>query len=361
MESKLEKHIKQHLKGQKSHAVNHADNSNHIADRSTSFDQFQKNFRIEVNRLTAEDMEFDLIGCDASLANAFRRILISEVPTMAIDKVFIANNTSVIPDEVLSHRLGLIPIQVDPRLFDFLSENSPSNEKNTIVFKLHVKCTKEYLTRGQGSSQQSSSLRVTVKSDQLEWLPNGSEFMQFHYLPTARSTSKQQTCTAFTCDQSSLPDFPNSNAQLVVPGIIIAKLGLGEEIELEAHAVKGIGKTHAKWSPVATAWYRSLPEIVLLKPFEDEEAEELVRRCPNNIFDIVETKKGKKRAVVARPRNCTIHASDLGDSIALRSVKDHFIFTIETVGQYPPEELFKEAVKILEKKCDSIITGTASH
>lgn len=34
-----------------------------------------------------------------------------------------------------------------------------------------------------------------------------------------------------------------------------------QEIELEAHAVKGVGKTHAKWSPVATAWYRMLPEV----------------------------------------------------------------------------------------------------
>lgn len=35
-------------------------------------------------------------------------------------------------------------------------------------------------------------------------------------------------------------------------------------IQLEAHAIKGIGKEHAKWSPVATAWYKLLPEVVLL-------------------------------------------------------------------------------------------------
>ena len=42
------------------------------------------------------------------------------LPTMAIEKVLIANNTSVIQDEVLAHRLGLIPISVDPRLFDYV-------------------------------------------------------------------------------------------------------------------------------------------------------------------------------------------------------------------------------------------------
>ena len=42
------------------------------------------------------EMEFDLIGIDPSLANSLRRIMISDVPSMAIEKVFIYNNTSII-------------------------------------------------------------------------------------------------------------------------------------------------------------------------------------------------------------------------------------------------------------------------
>lgn len=38
---------------------------------------------------------------------------------MAIEKVFIYNNTSIVQDEVLAHRLGLIPIKADPRLFEY--------------------------------------------------------------------------------------------------------------------------------------------------------------------------------------------------------------------------------------------------
>ena len=41
---------------------------------------------------------------------------------MAIEKVFVYNNTSIIPDEVLAHRLGLIPIRADPRLFEYRQE-----------------------------------------------------------------------------------------------------------------------------------------------------------------------------------------------------------------------------------------------
>ena len=41
---------------------------------------------------------------------------------MAIEKVFIYNNTSIIQDEVLAHRLGLIPIKADPRMFEYRQE-----------------------------------------------------------------------------------------------------------------------------------------------------------------------------------------------------------------------------------------------
>lgn len=65
------------------------------------------------------DLEFDLIGVDAAIANTIRRILIAEVPSMAIESVWIFENNSIFPDEMLAHRLGLVPIRVDPRHFVF--------------------------------------------------------------------------------------------------------------------------------------------------------------------------------------------------------------------------------------------------
>lgn len=65
-------------------------------DNSWSFREFVDNMQIKVNRLTKESMEFELIGVDPAIANALRRILIAEVPTIAIEHVFIINNTSVI-------------------------------------------------------------------------------------------------------------------------------------------------------------------------------------------------------------------------------------------------------------------------
>lgn len=80
---------------------------------------------MEIQHSDELEMEFDLVGVDASIANAFRRILIAEVPTMAIETVFVFNNTSVIQDEVLAHRLGLIPIKADPERFGWQNSMIP--------------------------------------------------------------------------------------------------------------------------------------------------------------------------------------------------------------------------------------------
>ena len=79
---------------------------------------FINNCDIEVLKLDEEEIVFDLVGVEPPLANALRRILIAEIPTMAIEKVNMWQNTSIIPDENLAHRMGLIPIKADPRLFE---------------------------------------------------------------------------------------------------------------------------------------------------------------------------------------------------------------------------------------------------
>jgi DNA-directed RNA polymerase alpha subunit len=66
---------------------------------------------VQILQISEEDMVFDMTGIDVSLANAFRRILLSEVPTMAIEKVFVHNNTGVLRDELVAQRLGMIPIK----------------------------------------------------------------------------------------------------------------------------------------------------------------------------------------------------------------------------------------------------------
>ena len=117
----------------------------------------RQNLQVKVHRLSQRSIEFDIVGVDASIANAFRRILIAEawmkripyprygssssshqVPTIAIENVYVWNNTSIIQDEVFAHRLGLVPLNIDPALIDFRTAsglNSAPNDRNTLVFK----------------------------------------------------------------------------------------------------------------------------------------------------------------------------------------------------------------------------------
>lgn len=81
---------------------------------------FKSHFKIDVISESDEELVFDMVGVDAAFANALRRILLAEVPSVAIEHVYIANNTSIVQDEILSHRLGLVPLNVDPRLIETL-------------------------------------------------------------------------------------------------------------------------------------------------------------------------------------------------------------------------------------------------
>eukprot|EP00824_Muranothrix_gubernata_P022841 TRINITY_DN5746_c0_g1_i1.p1 TRINITY_DN5746_c0_g1~~TRINITY_DN5746_c0_g1_i1.p1 ORF type:complete len:318 (+),score=73.07 TRINITY_DN5746_c0_g1_i1:117-956(+) len=230
-------------------------------DSSFSMEKFRNNFRIHVISSTEEELVFDMIGVDAPIANAFRRILIAEAPTMAIEKVFITNNTSILQDEVLAHRLGLIPLRVDPRKFDLREEGDEPTDRNTLIFKLHVQCERNPNGEESGTKPYSND---DVLSQHLLWEPQGNQ------------------AEVLALD----PPEP------VHPDILIAKLRPGQEIDVECHCEKGIGKTHAKWSPVATAAYRLLPAIDIVEEVVGDEARELVAKCPMKVFDIEDIGEG---------------------------------------------------------------------
>ena len=76
--------------------------------------------QISVKYLDAEKIEFVLSNVELSIANSLRRIMIAEVPTLAIELVEFHKNSSVLHDEFIAHRLGLVPLNsVDEEQFSF--------------------------------------------------------------------------------------------------------------------------------------------------------------------------------------------------------------------------------------------------
>ena len=123
--------------------------------------------------------------------------------------------------------------------------------------------------------------------------------------------------------------FSDNPIKPVDDDILIAKLAVGQELDLQMHCVKGIGRDHAKFSPVSTASYRLLPEIKLLEEVVDEDAELLQKCFSNGVIDIVES-KGKRKAKVVDSRldsgsRNVFRYPLLKDKVKMSLIKDHFI------------------------------------
>lgn len=268
------------------------------------------------------ELEFDLMHCYPSFANAFRRLIISEVPSLAVEKVQIFNNTSIMQDEVLAHRLGLIPLKADPRLFEYKFDGDDETQDNSLEFELKIKCTKAK------DVSNFDARNDKVFSEQIKWLPRGN--------------------------QANI--YKDDDVGPIDKDILINKMRPGHEMDLKLIAVKGIGKDHAKFSPVATAFYRLLPDIKLTRRVIGDDAKRLQSCFSPNVIGIDE----KERAYVKNARydmcsrNIYRH-EDLVDAVEMSRIRDHFIFTIESVGAMKPEDIFVEAVKILKEKCQKLL------
>jgi DNA-directed RNA polymerase subunit D len=69
--------------------------------------------KLKVSKKKDERVEFNITGIKENIANALRRVVISDVPVLAIESVTFSQNSSVMDDEVLAHRLGLIPLKTE--------------------------------------------------------------------------------------------------------------------------------------------------------------------------------------------------------------------------------------------------------
>jgi len=302
------------------------------------------NIRFEVVSITDFELEFDLINVEAPFANALRRILLAEVPSMAIEKVFLFQNTSLIQDEVLADRLGLIPIKADPR--EFVERNLAleppdqiveGREDNTLQFELKVKCTRNpQIAKESTTDPDDLFLNHKVFSKDLKWIPFGEQAVRFHHDPP----------------------------RPVHPDILLAKLRPGQEIELQCRVIKGIGRDHAKFSPVATASYRLLPEIILKEEITGEEAERLKDSFSNGVIGLVDRGDGVQKAVVkdARRDMCSRNVfryPDLAKKVLMTRHKRHFIFSVESTGAVTSADLVMEACQVMQQKCRVMLSELA--
>uniref|UniRef100_A0A453T734 DNA-directed RNA polymerase RpoA/D/Rpb3-type domain-containing protein n=1 Tax=Aegilops tauschii subsp. strangulata TaxID=200361 RepID=A0A453T734_AEGTS len=310
-------------------------------ERPAAGASYQRFPRVRIRELRDEYAKFELRDTDASVANALRRVMIAEVPTVAIDLVEIEANSSVLTDEFIAHRLGLIPLTSSAAMAMRLSRDCDACD-------------------GDGSCEYCS--------------------VEFHL--AARATDSGQTLEVTAMDLRSTDpkvcpvdqaDAAGDHRQVdralhydlrpIVVGILIVKLRCGQELRLRAIARKGIGKDHAKWSPAATVTFMYEPDICineeLMETLTLEEKQSWVESSPTKVFDIdpvtqqvtivdleaytYDDEVIKKAEAMGKPGLVEINAKE-----------DSFVFTVETTGAITAYELIMNAITILRQKLDAI-------
>lgn len=250
----------------------------------------QKEMEIKVLNKKEGKISFLVRGIDTSIANSLRRS-IQEIPTLAIDEVEFIKNDSALFDEIIAHRLGLLPLKTE----------------KVITAREECSC------KGKGCSKCTIALKLKIKGP----------------------------CTVYASD------FKGKDL-IVYKKMPIVMLSKDQELELNAYAKMGTGKKHTKFSP-GLVYFKPLAEIKFSK--ECDFCNECVKTCPLNLlsaesraisFNNIEECDLCEACVEA----CRKHGKN---AISLIASKEDFIFVIESWGQLSVKEIFVESCKIIEK------------
>ncbi|MEW5896070.1 MAG: DNA-directed RNA polymerase subunit D [Nanoarchaeota archaeon] len=240
-------------------------------------------------------MSFLLKGSDEVFANTIRRLIIEEVPTLAIEEIEIKENSSSLYDEMLALRLGLIPIKTDLK-----SYRLPKNEDE--VKEKSAQCT----------------LQLKLKASKKG------------YVYAGEAESSDPKCT-----------FAFENMPVV-------KLLARQKIDLVMTAVLGQGKEHSKWTP-GLAFYKKEP---IVKVGKVKDAEKLAQVCTDGVFKIKDSRVELVDEKVYDSNLLEVYAkTDSGISL---EYSDNIIFTLESWGQLSCKEILSECADILIEKTEEL-------
>lgn len=276
---------------------------------------------LKVRELTDNYIKVIISDTTPSFVNTLRRVLVANVPKMAIEDVEfhlgpIRDNTgkefeSISPlfDEIIAHRLGLIPIPTDLSLYSYRDE---------------CDC------KGEGCP--NCTIMYTL--------------------------NKKGPCTVYSGDLEPLGDTKFRIHDDLIP---IVKLGENQALLIYATAELGTSKKHAKWQPTSGVGYKYYPQIEIdqSKISDNKIIEECIEKCPRNIF----TQKNNKLMVQDNLEDCTICNTCVeisqaymkeGDTteppIKVTGIEDKFIFKFETDGSIKAVDALEFALKYLEDK-----------
>ncbi|MHA1339414.1 MAG: DNA-directed RNA polymerase subunit D [Promethearchaeota archaeon] len=252
-------------------------------------------------------VRFVLDGAPLEIANSLRRIVLSEVPCMAIDEVIILDNDSPLYDEIIAHRLGLIPLRTDLDNYNMPDE---------------CQCG------GMGCTLCQSELTCSIKAD----------------LEGVLVTTKD----LIPADPKIVP---------VKDDIVIVKLQKNSTLEFEAYAKLGRGRDHAKWQPVSAIGFGYYPKVDINSSMCNDCPDQCIaaKRCPEKV---IKFDPNNKRADMVEDywKECTICESCKKycpqKAINVDYIPNKYVFVIEGTGALPIKTILEKAIEILLEKVE---------
>ncbi|MBN2368364.1 DNA-directed RNA polymerase subunit D [Candidatus Woesearchaeota archaeon] len=249
--------------------------------------------KLELKSKSENKTTFIVKESSPAYSNALRRIILGEVPVMAIEEVEFRKNNSALYDEVVAHRLGLVPMSTDLKSYELPQGPEDIEEKK-------AKCTVQFTLKEKGPK--------TVYASDLK-----------------------------TKDPKIKPIYPK---------MPIVKLLKDQEIELIATAILGLGKNHSKWSP-CHVWYTYYPKLTI----NNKDIENYKELYPPQAFN----KKGKLDEKEILENNLVDAVAHVNEDIVKVEYDDtSYLFHIESWGQLSPKEIITEALGIFNNKLDEL-------
>src|SRR3989338_731529 len=238
---------------------------------------------------------FMIKGADEIFANTIRRLILEEVPTLAVEDLEIKDNGSALFDEMLGLRLGLVPIKTDLKSY------------NT---KDKCKCA------GAGCAQ--CELKITLKAGKKG------------YVYAGESESSDPKCT------------------FVYEKMPLTKLITKQKVDLTMTAILGKGREHTKWSP-GWAFYKKEPVVNLGKV---KNPDLVAEKSTDGVFTL-KNKKLELNDEKVYDSNLLEYYADLDEGITIEYT-DNIIFTLESWGQLTNKEILHKSADILIEKIEAL-------
>ncbi len=264
---------------------------------------------LDVLKKSENKIVFVIEGISIEMINAMRRIILTEIPVMAIDEIIILKNDSPLYDEIISHRMGLIPLKTD-----------------LDVYKLPHECD----CLGYGCPLCQVSLTCEI----------------------ANTTSAP--LDIYSGDLSS----NDPKIVPVDPYIPIVKIDKNAKIIIEAYAILGFAKNHAKWQAVSNVAFRLYPIVEFnANDFKDPEEKKLiVKMCPKKLFEMANNDSLKIKEDYWK--SCTLCMScekNSNGKIKVVPKKGVYIFSIESDGVLPFNVIIRKVFEIFNEKIDEFV------